>query len=39
MRLGFDTEMFTPKSAEYMKQKNDIFEQLRKLYGEKNEKT
>ena len=26
-RLGFDTEMFTPKSARYMKQKDDIIEQ------------
>ena len=39
MRLGLDTEMFTPKSAEYMKQKDDIIEQLRNLYSEKNEKT
>ena len=23
-RLGFETEMLTPKSAEYMKQKGDI---------------
>ena len=30
-RLGFDTEMFTPKSAEYMKRKDDIIEQLRNL--------
>ena len=30
MRLGLDTEMFTPKSAEYMKQKDDIIEQLKK---------
>ena len=37
-RLGFYTEMFTPKSADYMKQKDDIIEQLRNLYGEKNEK-
>ena len=37
-RLGFDNEMFTPKSADYMKQKDDIIEQLRNLYGEKNEK-
>ena len=28
-RLGFDTEMFTPMSAEYMKRKDDIIEQLR----------
>ena len=31
--------MFTPKSAEYMKQKEDIIEQLRNLYSEKNEKS
>ena len=31
--------MFTSKSAEYMKQKDDIIEKLRNLYGEKNEKT
>ena len=36
IRLGFDAEMFTPKSAKYMKQKDDIIEQLRNLYGEKN---
>ena len=38
-RLSFDTEMFTPNSAEYMKQKDGNIEQLRNLYGEKNEKT
>ena len=38
-RLGFYTEMFTPKSADYVKQKDDIIEQLRNLYDEKNEKT
>ena len=38
-RLGFDTEMFTPKSAECMKQEDDIIEQIRNLYGEKNGKT
>ena len=38
-RLGFDTEMITPKSAEYMKQKDDVIEQLRKLHVEKHEKT
>ena len=38
-RLGFYTEMFTPKSADYMKQKDDIIEQLKNLYDEKNEKT
>ena len=37
-RLGFDNEMFTPKSADYMKQKDDIIEQIRNFYGEKNEK-
>ena len=38
-RLGFDTEMFTSNRAEYMKQKDGIIEQLRNIYGEKNEKT
>ena len=38
-RLSFDTEMFTPNRAEYMKQKDGIIEQLRNIYGEKNEKT
>ena len=37
-RLGFDNEMFTPKSADYMKQKDDIIEQIRNFYCEKNEK-
>ena len=37
-RLGFDTKMFTLKSAEYVKQKHDIIEQLRNLYGEKMKK-
>ena len=37
-RLGFDTKMFTSKSPEYMKEKDEIIEQMRKLYGEKNEK-
>ena len=38
-RLGFDTEMFTSNRAEYTKQKDGIIEQLRNIYGEKNEKT
>ena len=38
MRLSFATKIFTPKSAEYMKQKDNIIEQLRNLYDEKNEK-
>ena len=38
-RLGFDTKMFASKSAEYMKQKDDIIEQLRNLYSEKKGKT
>ena len=37
-RLGFDTEMFTPKIPEYMKEKDEIIEQMRNLYGEKNDK-
>ena len=37
--MSFDTEMFTPNRAEYMKQKDGIIEQLRNIYGEKNEKT
>ena len=31
--------MLTPKSAEYMKRKGDSTEQLRNLYGKKNQKT
>ena len=37
-RLGFNTEMFTPKSLGYVKEKDEIVEKLRNLYGEKNEK-
>ena len=37
-RLRFDTEMFTPKSPEYIKEKDEIIEQMRNLYGEKNAK-
>ena len=37
-RLGFDTKMFTLKSAEYVKHKHDIIEQLRNLYGQKMKK-
>ena len=37
-RLGFDTEIFTPRSPEYVEEKEDIINNLRGLYGEKNEK-
>ena len=37
-RLGFDTEIFTPRSPEYVEQKEDIINNLRDLYGEKNKK-
>ena len=37
-RLGFDTEIFTPRSPDYVEQKEDIINSLRDLYGEKNEK-
>ena len=37
-RLGFDTEMFTPNSIEYVEQKENIVNEIRDLYGEKNEK-
>ena len=37
-RLGFATEMVTPKNQEHMKEKNEIIEQMRNLYVEKNEK-
>ena len=37
-RLGFDTEIFTPRSPEYVEQKEDIINNLRDLYGENNEK-
>ena len=37
-RLGFDTEIFTPRTPEYVEQKEDIINNLRDLYGEKNEK-
>ena len=30
--------MFTPKSPEYIKEKDKIIEQMRNLYGEKNAK-
>ena len=30
--------MFTPKSPEYIKEKDEIIEQMRNLYGEKNAK-
>ena len=34
-RLGFDTKMFTPNSPEYMKENDEIIEQMRNLYAEK----
>ena len=37
-RLGFDTKMFTPNSPEYMKENDEIIEQMRNLYAEKKEK-
>ena len=37
-RLGFDIEIFTPRSPKYVEQKEDIIDNLRDLYGEKNEK-
>ena len=37
-RLGFDTEIFTPKSLEYVKEKDEIVEKLRYLYNEKMKK-
>ena len=37
-RLGFDTEIVTPKNQEHMKEKDEIIEQMRNLYVEKNEK-
>ena len=37
-RLGFDTEMFTPKSLEYVKENNEIVKKPRNLYSEKNAK-
>ena len=38
MRLGFDTDMFIPKSSEYIEQKENIVNRLRDVYGESNEK-
>ena len=39
-RLGFDTEMLTPKIPEYMKEKDEIIEQMINLHCEKSkEKT
>ena len=37
-RFGFDTEIFTPGSPEYVEQKEDVINNLRDLYREKNEK-
>ena len=36
-RLGFDSEIFTPKTEDYLKKKEDIVENLRNLYGDPNE--
>ena len=38
-RLVSDTDMFTPKSPKYMKEKDEIIEQMRNLCSEKNEKS
>ena len=32
-RLGFDTEMFTPNSKKYMKEKDQIIDDIRNLRG------
>ena len=37
-RLGFDTEIFTSKSKEYIEQKNNIVEKMRNVCGEPDEK-
>lgn len=37
-RLGFDIEMFTPKSKDYLTQKDKIVDDLGNLYGEPSEK-
>ena len=37
-RLGFDTELFTPESEKYMKEKDRILEDIRNLKGNPNEK-
>ena len=37
-RLGFDIEIFTPQSPEYVEQKEDVISNLRDLYREKNRK-
>ena len=36
--LGFDTEIFTPRSPEYVDQKEDIFNNLKDLYRGKERK-
>ena len=36
--LGLDTAMFTPKSKEYIEQKNNIIEKMRNVCGEPDEK-
>ena len=37
-RSRFDTEMFTPMSKEYFDEKDQIVDNLRNLYGEKDKK-
>ena len=37
--VRFDTEMFTPKSKEYVAQKDTIVDDLRNIYGEPDEKS
>ena len=36
--LGSDTEIFKPKSSEYISKKEDVVQQLCNLYGQKDEK-
>ena len=38
-RVGFDTEMFTPKSKEYLAQKDNIVDDLRNVYDDPDEKS
>ena len=37
-RLGFDTEIFTPKTKECLTNKGNILAQIRDLHGEKDER-
>ena len=37
-RLGFDTEMFTPKSEKCMKEKDRILEDIKSVIGDPDEK-